>query len=149
MCVLSDGMEHRRERDDIHDTSGRDFFNPPNYAQSANMTEDRPRVKTVMGRLRNVFVRLQLPGEDSDKGYVEVDYKRHTGYIEGLLVYKRDNIDYRLKGYGKRLVQVAEDFLRSKGCTEVVLQARPEAKPFWKKMGYTPRSGDYYYFKHL
>jgi len=43
-------------------------------------------------------------------------------------------------GYGRRMVEAAEDFCRIRGCEAMditVLNLRPELPPFYRKLGYT------------
>ncbi len=46
------------------------------------------------------------------------------------------------KGYGRILLQLAEDFARERGCTMAVLYATPEAMGFYTKAGYVEEDWD-------
>jgi GNAT superfamily N-acetyltransferase len=48
-------------------------------------------------------------------------------------------------GYGRRMVEAAEDFCRSHGCGTMditVLSLRPELPPFYRKLGYTETASE-------
>ena len=92
---------------------------------------------------------LRLDGEDSDKGYIDVDAQ--NGTIVYITIYSEfDGMeDYRRKGFGRKLVELAEEYLQEKGFTTVRLQAVREARAFWEKLGYTSATHDENYSKEL
>ena len=53
--------------------------------------------------------------EASIRPFVEDCHSDHVGYLEGWFV----EPDYRKNGIGRKLVQTAESWARSKGCTEM------------------------------
>ena len=49
---------------------------------------------------------------------------------------------YQSRGYGRILLQLAEDFARGRGCTWAVLYATSEAVGFYTKAGYVEEDWD-------
>ena len=93
---------------------------------------------------------LRLDGEDSDKGYIDVDAQ--NGTIVFITIYSEFDgaeEDYRRKGFGRKLVELAEEYLEEKGFTTVRLQAIREARAFWEKVGYISTTRDENYSKEL
>jgi ribosomal protein S18 acetylase RimI-like enzyme len=69
-----------------------------------------------------VAVYIELRGARGYFGMLAVDPARQGG------------------GYGRKMVDAAEDFCRSRGCEAMditVLSLRPELPPFYRKLGYT------------
>lgn len=58
---------------------------------------------------------------------------RQYGYIWGVYV----EASYRHRGIGSQLVREAIAYLKSIGCTRVVLNAAPPAKSFYAHLGFT------------
>lgn len=66
---------------------------------------------------------------------VMAGYEGHRGWINYLAV----RPDHRRKGYGRMLMESAEDLLRKKGCPKINLQVRAtsaEVVRFYSAMGY-------------
>lgn len=61
---------------------------------------------------------------------------------EGVIRMRQVAVDesLRRRGIGKRLVEYAEEFLRSKGYKELMLHSRMTAMEFYKTLGYTVTS---------
>jgi ribosomal protein S18 acetylase RimI-like enzyme len=57
---------------------------------------------------------------------------RHYGYIWGVYV----TPNYRHHGIGEKLTQQASHYLRSQGCTRVILHASPLGKPLYTRLGF-------------
>lgn len=60
--------------------------------------------------------------------------QRHYGYIWGVYV----EAAYRRRGFGRRLTEVAVEYLRSQHCTHALLHASPWGKPVYEQLGFTP-----------
>ena len=68
-------------------------------------------------------------------GTVMAGYEGHRGWIN----YLATDPDYRNRGYGRRLMEVAEEQLRALGCPKINLQIRTtntEVIEFYKRIGY-------------
>jgi len=67
-------------------------------------------------------------------GILELMIEANLAFIEGLLVGSK----FRNMGVGKQLVQIAENFARSKKCTKIWLETNEGwgAEEFYKKIGY-------------
>ena len=59
--------------------------------------------------------------------------ERDYGYIWGVYVAPQ----YRGKGIGKTLTRAADDYLKSIGCTRVLLHASPMGKSMYASLGFT------------
>ncbi|MGL5059934.1 MAG: GNAT family N-acetyltransferase [Microcoleus sp.] len=59
------------------------------------------------------------------------EYRKY-GYIWGVYVEPA----YRGRGFGKQLTQMAIDYLKSLGCTRVILHASPSGKPVYTSLGF-------------
>lgn len=94
-------------------------------------------------------VNLRMEGDDSHKGYIQVDERDGTILYVTVWNEAEAGTNYRRKGYGTQLVELAENHLRDKGFKVVRLQALREARPFWKALGYTSVTGDENYSKKL
>ncbi|AIE73566.1 putative acetyltransferase [Synechocystis sp. PCC 6714] len=57
---------------------------------------------------------------------------RQYGYIWGIYV----EPDYRHRGIATRLTQLTVEHLRGIGCTRVVLNAAPKARPLYQRLGF-------------
>lgn len=57
---------------------------------------------------------------------------RQYGYIWGVYV----EPDYRHRGIATRLTQLTVEHLRGIGCTKVVLNAAPKARPLYQRLGF-------------
>ena len=104
----------------------------------------------MMTNLGTEIVMLRLDGEDNKKGFVQVDAT--NGTIQSITVFDENNgaeENYRRKGYGRKLVHLAEDYLLSKGFKTVKLQALRQARPFWEKLGYTSVTRDENYTRDI
>ena len=104
----------------------------------------------MMTNLGTEIVMLRLDGEDSKKGYVQVDAT--NGTIWAITVFDESNgaeENYRRQGYGSKLVHLAEEYLLSKGFKTVKLQALRGARPFWENLGYTSVTRDENYTKDI
>lgn len=60
--------------------------------------------------------------------------QRHYGYIWGVYV----EAAYRRRGIGRKLTEVAVEYLRSQHCTHALLHASPWGKPVYEQIGFTP-----------
>lgn len=60
--------------------------------------------------------------------------QRKYGYIWGVYVESA----YRQQGIGKKLTQSAIDYLKSIGCTKVILHAAPLARSLYSSLGFCP-----------
>jgi ribosomal protein S18 acetylase RimI-like enzyme len=60
------------------------------------------------------------------------DNHRKFGYIWGVYVEPA----YRRRGIAKELTNAAVDYLKSIGCTRVVLNASPDGKPVYTSLGF-------------
>lgn len=60
--------------------------------------------------------------------------QRKYGYIWGVYV----EAAYRQQGIGKKLTQTAIDYLKSIGCTRVILHAAPLARSLYSSLGFCP-----------
>ena len=76
---------------------------------------------------------LLLCRDDQPIGSIRVDITE-TGEA-GLRLVAIDPASQR-RGYGRMLLQLAEDFARARGCSRTVLYATPEAVGFYSKAGY-------------
>ncbi len=68
--------------------------------------------------------------------YVEESNSRPVGYLEGLYV----DEEYRHRGIGKRLVQVAESWAKERGCKEMGSDTwdwNTDSIAFHEKVGFT------------
>ena len=93
---------------------------------------------------------LRLDGKDSDKGYIQVDTKYGTILlIHVFSEFDGAEEDYLRKGFGRKLVGLAEEFLKERGFTTVRLQALVETWGFWEKVGYISATGDENYSKDI
>ena len=66
---------------------------------------------------------------------VMAGYEGHRGWINYLAVHPR----YRHKGIGRRMMEAAEEYLRSLGCPKINLQVRgsnTEVIEFYQKIGF-------------
>lgn len=59
--------------------------------------------------------------------------ERKYGYIWGVYV----EAAYRQQGIGKKLTQTAIDYLKSIGCTRVILHAAPLARSLYSSLGFS------------
>ncbi len=57
---------------------------------------------------------------------------RKQGYIWGVYV----EPDYRRQGIAKKLMEEAIAYLKSIGCTKVILHASPQGKPLYSHLGF-------------
>jgi ribosomal protein S18 acetylase RimI-like enzyme len=74
--------------------------------------------------------------DDSIVATVMVGYEGHRGWLNYLAV----SPSYQRKGYGKKMVEEAEERLSAEGCPKVNLQVRAsngEALKFYAAIGYT------------
>lgn len=55
--------------------------------------------------------------------------------------------EYRGLGYGKDIMDIAEKHIKAEGGEKIEVSAQLQAKPFYKKCGYTA-VGDIYYDEH-
>ncbi|QUY43076.1 GNAT family N-acetyltransferase [Acaryochloris marina] len=60
--------------------------------------------------------------------------QRHYGYIWGVYVESA----YRRQGIGRKLTEVAVEYLRSQHCTHAILHASPWGKPVYEQIGFIP-----------
>lgn len=58
---------------------------------------------------------------------------RQYGYIWGVYV----EPDYRHRGIATQLTQLTVEHLRGIGCTKVVLNAAPKARPLYQRLGFS------------
>jgi ribosomal protein S18 acetylase RimI-like enzyme len=61
------------------------------------------------------------------------DSSRKYGYIWGVYV----EPDFRGQSFAKRLTSLAVDYLKSLGCTRVILHASPSGKPVYTGLGFS------------
>jgi ribosomal protein S18 acetylase RimI-like enzyme len=61
------------------------------------------------------------------------DSWRKYGYIWGVYV----EPEYRRQGYAKTLTQMMITYLKSLGCTRVILHASPSGQPVYSQLGFT------------
>ena len=59
---------------------------------------------------------------------------RQYGYIWGVYVEK----SYRHRGIGTQLTSRTMDYLKSIGCTRAILNASPQGKPIYDRLGFIP-----------
>ena len=59
------------------------------------------------------------------------EYRKY-GYIWGVYV----EAPYRGRGFGKQLTKMAIDYLKSLGCTRVILHASPSGQPIYTSLGF-------------
>ncbi|MBW4648323.1 MAG: GNAT family N-acetyltransferase [Kastovskya adunca ATA6-11-RM4] len=62
---------------------------------------------------------------------LQEEYRKY-GYIWGVYV----ESPYRNQGIAKKLTCLASDYLKSLGCTRVVLHASPPGKPVYSRLGF-------------
>lgn len=104
----------------------------------------------MMTDLGTEIVVLRLDGQDEHKGYVQVDATNGTILcINVFNEFDGAEENYRRKGYGRKLVKLAEEYLLSKGFKTVKIQATHEARLFWAKLGYTSVTRDENYTKDI
>jgi ribosomal protein S18 acetylase RimI-like enzyme len=67
------------------------------------------------------------------RGTVLVGVPRASdGYIWGVYV----EAPFRRRGFGKQLTAMAVDYLKSIGCTRVILHASPSGQPIYTSLGF-------------
>ncbi len=59
------------------------------------------------------------------------EYRKY-GYIWGVYV----EAPFRRRGFGKQLTTMAIDYLKSIGCTRVILHASPSGQPLYSSLGF-------------
>ncbi len=64
---------------------------------------------------------------------LEEKYRKY-GYIWGIYVEKA----FRDRGIGKKLTAQTVDYLKSLGCTRAILNASPQGKPLYDRLGFLP-----------
>ncbi|MCL1473144.1 GNAT family N-acetyltransferase [Argonema antarcticum] len=63
---------------------------------------------------------------------LKAEYRKY-GYIWGVYV----EPDYRGQGIAKKLTSTAVEYLKSLGCTRVILHASPPGKPVYSSLGFS------------
>lgn len=94
---------------------------------------DEERLAEMM-RAGHLLVAEEGPGDIAAAVYIELRGAR--GYFGMLSV----DPARQGRGYGRRMVEAAEDFCRTRGCAAMditVLSLRPELPPLYRKLGYT------------
>ena len=97
-------------------------------------TERIDLAETLEHLAKGTFLLAESDGKLTGCNYVEL---RGDGGYFGLLSV---DPDWQGHGLGRTLIDQAEDFCRSSGCSRIqirVLNHRTELPPFYKKLGYT------------
>jgi GNAT superfamily N-acetyltransferase len=108
-----------------------------------HVTEQDER-EVILGLLRFNEARLGPKNDSPVRFVVRGDDGAVLGGLIGVIRWKWLYVSklwvsdaLRGKGYGKKLLQAAEDFARERGCTDVSLDTFEfQAKPFYEKLGY-------------
>lgn len=89
------------------------------------------------------FIQIAIRNE-----YVNGTSTSPVGFIEAIYVLE----EYREKGYGRRLVEFAFDFVRNKGCKEIASDALIDnygSHDFHKRVGFKETERVIFYLKKL
>ena len=76
--------------------------------------------------------------DDEAIGVLRVDVRPPVAWFRRVAVRE----DAQRRGHGRRMLELAMDFARGAGCTEVRSNVDPDAVAFYHKLGFDERRGD-------